>query len=352
MAELDYDKTFEPHDRGSILVFAVYEAFLAIVARRTEDLIQLATGGTGVLPAGACIPGWSSASPTRPPRPPQQMLTMCIRALDYCPAVDITFGEYLRALITADIDAFPTTRGTTALAFMESFRKWKLLPRDVRTVSEETLAWSTLDDPSPDWLHGLLGKIDLELEPETQPLRDLCAQREEPLGAVERDEARLRRQPRSLRAVRPAARSAALQRATARCSARRARARRPSTSSACARPAASSLTARSAPRSSPPSTSACPCGPTARIARDGVKRRRGLLLVPRRRHRHHRSAQGAARKSATRSSRIPAAPSGRSARRRPRPRTTCRRSGRSISAARLREPFALLHADQGGDSDG
>ena len=27
---------FEPHDRGSILVFAVYEAFLAIVARRTE----------------------------------------------------------------------------------------------------------------------------------------------------------------------------------------------------------------------------------------------------------------------------------------------------------------------------
>ena len=35
------------------------------------------------------------------------------------------------------------------------------MPRDVRTVSEETLAWSTLDDPSPDWLHGLLGKIDL-----------------------------------------------------------------------------------------------------------------------------------------------------------------------------------------------
>ena len=28
MAELDYDETFEPHDRGSILVFAVYEAFL------------------------------------------------------------------------------------------------------------------------------------------------------------------------------------------------------------------------------------------------------------------------------------------------------------------------------------
>ena len=32
---------------------------------------------------------------------------MCIRALDYCPPVDITFGEYLRALITADADLVP-----------------------------------------------------------------------------------------------------------------------------------------------------------------------------------------------------------------------------------------------------
>ena len=161
MAELDYDKSFEPHDRGSILVFAVYEAFLAIVARRTEDLIHLATGGSGVLPAGALHPDLVDRLAEETAKTAEQMLTMCIRALDYCPAVDITFGEYLRALITADIDAFPTDPRHYRLAFMESFRKWKLLPRDVRTVSEETLAWSTLDDPSPDWLHGLLGKIDL-----------------------------------------------------------------------------------------------------------------------------------------------------------------------------------------------
>ena len=161
MAELDYDKSFEPHDRGSILVIAVYEAFLAIIARRTEDLIQLATGGSGVLPAGALHPGLVDRLADETARTAEQMLTMCIRALDYCPAVDITFGEYLRALITADIDAFPTDPRHYRLAFMEFFRKWKLLPRDVRTVSEETLAWSTLDDPSPDWLHGLLGKIDL-----------------------------------------------------------------------------------------------------------------------------------------------------------------------------------------------
>jgi hypothetical protein len=142
-------------------VIAVYEAFLAIIARRTEDLIQLATGGSGVLPAGALHPGLVDRLAEETARTAAQMLTMCIRALDYCPAVDITYGEYLRALITADIDAFPSDPRHYRLAFMESFRKWKLLPRDVRTVSEETLAWSTLDDPSPDWLHGLLGDIDL-----------------------------------------------------------------------------------------------------------------------------------------------------------------------------------------------
>ncbi|MEI2300961.1 S8 family serine peptidase [Ensifer sp. MJa1] len=161
MAELDYDKSFEPHDRGSILVFAVYEAFLAIIARRTEDLIQLATGGTGVLPAGALHPGLVDRLADETVKTARQMLNMCIRALDYCPAVDITFGEYLRALITSDLDAFPEDPLHYRLAFMVSFRKWKLLPRDVRTISEETLTWDTMLDLSPRWLPGLLQGIDV-----------------------------------------------------------------------------------------------------------------------------------------------------------------------------------------------
>ena len=43
----------EAHDRGAVLVAAVFEAFLAIYRTRSADLIRLATGGTGVLPAGA-----------------------------------------------------------------------------------------------------------------------------------------------------------------------------------------------------------------------------------------------------------------------------------------------------------
>lgn len=103
-SDLDYDKTFEPHKRGSILVFAVYQAFLAIIDRRIQDIVRLATGGSGVLPAGALHPGLVDRLTEETAKVAQQMLTMCIRALDYCPSVDITFGEYLRAVITADID--------------------------------------------------------------------------------------------------------------------------------------------------------------------------------------------------------------------------------------------------------
>jgi hypothetical protein len=160
MAALDYDTTMRPHDRGSILVFAVYEAFLKIVARRTDDLISLATGGTGVLPQGSLQPGLVQRLAAETSKAAAQILTMCIRALDYCPAVDITFGEYLRALITADVDADPVDRFGHRVAFMESFRNWKLLPRDVRTVSEETLAWNTLDDPRPAYVARLCADID------------------------------------------------------------------------------------------------------------------------------------------------------------------------------------------------
>jgi hypothetical protein len=44
---------------------------------------------------------------------------------------------------------------------MEAFRNRGILPDNVRTVSEETLAWNTLDDPRPRWLAGILEDIDI-----------------------------------------------------------------------------------------------------------------------------------------------------------------------------------------------
>ena len=40
----DYNTIFECHDRGALLVSAVFDAFLAIYKTRTADLVRLATG--------------------------------------------------------------------------------------------------------------------------------------------------------------------------------------------------------------------------------------------------------------------------------------------------------------------
>ncbi len=154
-----YEDTTEAHDRGSILVYAVYEAFLRIVAHRSEDLIRLATGGTGILPEGALHPVLVDALTEEVCRTASYVLQMCIRALDYCPSVDITFGEYLRALITADRDLSPEDRDGQRVAFMEAFRRRGILPPEIRTVSVETLAWNTLEDPHPPWLSAITAGV-------------------------------------------------------------------------------------------------------------------------------------------------------------------------------------------------
>jgi len=158
-AKLHYPDVLEAHDRGSILVYAVYDAFRSMVSRRTNDLIRLATNGSGVLRAGAIHPDLADRLTTETCKVAGHVLRMCIRALDYCPPVDITFGDFLRALITADLDAVKDDRFGYRVAFMEAFRKWNILPRDVRTISERTLAWST-PDSQPAWLTDLFDTTD------------------------------------------------------------------------------------------------------------------------------------------------------------------------------------------------
>jgi hypothetical protein len=70
------------------------------------------------------------------------VLNTCIRALDYCPPVDLTFGEYVRALITADMDLMPEDQHGYRVAFIEAFRRRGIYPRDVRTLSEDSLCWA------------------------------------------------------------------------------------------------------------------------------------------------------------------------------------------------------------------
>ncbi|MEW8438185.1 MAG: hypothetical protein AB2689_08500 [Candidatus Thiodiazotropha taylori] len=141
----EIDQITEPHQRGAILVAAVFDAFLAIYHRRTADLYRLATQGTGVLPEGEIHPDLVARLAQEAAKTAQHISNMCIRALDYLPPVDITFGDYLRALITADSDLVPDDSYGYRIAFMEAFRRRGIFPREARSLSEESLRWETPD---------------------------------------------------------------------------------------------------------------------------------------------------------------------------------------------------------------
>jgi len=137
----DYATTQEPHERGAILVAAVFDAFLSIYETRTADLLRLATGGSGVLPMGALHPDLIGRLGQEVSKAATHVLGMCIRALDYCPPIDLTFGEYLRALITADRDLVEDDDLHYRVAFIDAFRRRGIYPRDLRSLSEESLLW-------------------------------------------------------------------------------------------------------------------------------------------------------------------------------------------------------------------
>jgi hypothetical protein len=135
-------KTHEPHARGAILVAALFRAFTNIYENRVRDLRRIATGGTGILPAGDLHPDLVARMANEAARAARHVLAMCIRALDYIPPVDLTFGEYLRALITADYDLVRDDDRRYRVSVVSAFRDWGIYPPGVRSLSVDSLLWS------------------------------------------------------------------------------------------------------------------------------------------------------------------------------------------------------------------
>jgi len=135
-------REWEPHARGAILVAAQFRAFTNIYEKRVADLRRIATGGTGILTAGALHPDLIQRMADEASRAAQHMLTMSIRAIDYVPPVDLTFGEYLRALITADYDLVRDDVRDYRVAVVSAFRDWGIYPSDVRSLSVNSLLWN------------------------------------------------------------------------------------------------------------------------------------------------------------------------------------------------------------------
>ncbi|HET8539138.1 MAG TPA: hypothetical protein VFL83_04635 [Anaeromyxobacter sp.] len=86
----------EPHRRGEVLVAAMLDAFLTIWSERVHEIADRRSGTVSrdrAMEDGAATAG--------------HLLRSAIRALDYAPPVDLGFGDFLSALVTADRELHP-----------------------------------------------------------------------------------------------------------------------------------------------------------------------------------------------------------------------------------------------------
>ncbi len=139
----DYTKIREPHGRGSILVATIFDAFISIYKSRITDLKRIASNGTGILAQGSLHPDLVNRMTTEASKSARHVLNMSIRALDYCPPMDINFGDYLRALITADYDLIAEDTMDYRIALIEAFQRRGIFPAGVKNMSVESLLFKS-----------------------------------------------------------------------------------------------------------------------------------------------------------------------------------------------------------------
>jgi len=136
----DLRDTTECHERGSILVAAVFDAFFTVYIQRTANHFRIyrAAGGRDQEDLPAPLADALSREATQTA---MQFFRTCARALDYLPPVDVTFGDFLRAVMTAEMDFDPVDDEGIRDAWMQSFRRRQILPDDAPFFSEEALCW-------------------------------------------------------------------------------------------------------------------------------------------------------------------------------------------------------------------
>jgi hypothetical protein len=108
----------EEHALGELLVAAMMNTFLDIWLQRIEPLGFITPGKLDrarVVEEGARVAG--------------QLLTMAIRAIDYCPPTDIRFSNYLSALLTVDQEVVPEQgKFDYRKALLKRFEDFGILP--------------------------------------------------------------------------------------------------------------------------------------------------------------------------------------------------------------------------------
>src|SRR6266516_644746 len=127
----------EPHDMGSVLLSAVFAAFLDVYQRKTEPFVRLAYRP----PSQYMVAELVSFLASKAHDLAEQFLRLCIRAIDYCPPVDLHLGEYLRALVTADRELVHDDPWRYRDSLIAAFAERAIYPEGVGQLSEDALCW-------------------------------------------------------------------------------------------------------------------------------------------------------------------------------------------------------------------
>jgi hypothetical protein len=128
---LEQENYKEAHNRGEVFVAIVMNSFLNIWLRRIREL------GDGtekrLLRTKVAEEGSTAAD---------HLLTMVIRALDYCPVTDLLFGDFWSALITSDYEIQPSdAKYHYREVISESFEAYGIEPAPSRRVGGKARMW-------------------------------------------------------------------------------------------------------------------------------------------------------------------------------------------------------------------
>ena len=124
----------EPHNCGEVLVAAVLNAYLSIWIDRLK-----AIGDTSKLDRERAAEEGAEIA--------DRLLTMCIRAIDYCPPTDLQFSDFASAIVTADWELNPKDdKYRIRAALLHWFGRYGILPRSKGKRGREPGSW----DPPPE----------------------------------------------------------------------------------------------------------------------------------------------------------------------------------------------------------
>ncbi|QVM98806.1 MULTISPECIES: hypothetical protein [unclassified Pseudomonas] len=116
----------EAHNRGEVFAAAMLRSMLALWVAR---LGELGNFGDNLYNLREVVEEGAKAA--------DQLLTIAIRALDYCPPLDLEFGDYLAALLTVDAQVAPDdSRYDYRLIIRTTFEAFGINPPPARTDSD------------------------------------------------------------------------------------------------------------------------------------------------------------------------------------------------------------------------